>query len=200
MATPKTRKTSQLKEANPLDGSELLHVVQGGKSRRTSITAIVAKTVSGLSETFESIYQAISGKVTAEPGKGLSTEDYTSAEKTKLGGIQAGAQVNPDLSPYALSSEVVEALKATATTGTAITFARAKIFGSATSPESGSITDDLTGASLGVVQKIYHNNGTAPSIPEGWVKLGSGSYVTSALNVIYCEWVGGTRVEYWVTQ
>lgn len=38
---------------------------------------------------------AADGKFVAkEAGKGLSTEDYTTAEKTKLGGIAAGAQVN----------------------------------------------------------------------------------------------------------
>ena len=35
------------------------------------------------------------GLVSAEQGKGLSTEDYTTAEKTKLAGIEAGAEVNP---------------------------------------------------------------------------------------------------------
>ena len=38
--------------------------------------------------------QAIATKVDAVSGKGLSTEDYTTAEKTKLAGIEAGAQVN----------------------------------------------------------------------------------------------------------
>lgn len=39
----------------------------------------------------------LSGKVDKITGKGLSTEDYTTAEKTKLGGIAAGATVNsPD--------------------------------------------------------------------------------------------------------
>jgi len=37
---------------------------------------------------------AIDGKVDKVTGKGLSTEDYTTAEKTKLGGIEAGAEVN----------------------------------------------------------------------------------------------------------
>ena len=32
-----------------------------------------------------------------ESGKGLSTEDYTTAEKTKLAGIETGAQVNPTI-------------------------------------------------------------------------------------------------------
>ena len=36
----------------------------------------------------------LAGKVDKENGKGLSTNDYTTAEKTKLGGIATGAQVN----------------------------------------------------------------------------------------------------------
>lgn len=36
----------------------------------------------------------LGNKVSKEDGKGLSTEDYTTTEKTKLGGIQTGAQVN----------------------------------------------------------------------------------------------------------
>lgn len=37
---------------------------------------------------------ALNNKVDKETGKGLSTNDYTTAEKTKLAGIQAGAEVN----------------------------------------------------------------------------------------------------------
>lgn len=37
---------------------------------------------------------ALAGKVDAVSGKGLSTNDYTTAEKNKLAGIAAGAQVN----------------------------------------------------------------------------------------------------------
>lgn len=36
----------------------------------------------------------LGGKVDAVSGKGLSTNDYTTEEKTKLGGIAAGAEVN----------------------------------------------------------------------------------------------------------
>lgn len=39
-------------------------------------------------------HQDISGKVDKVDGKGLSTNDYTTAEKTKLGGISEGAEVN----------------------------------------------------------------------------------------------------------
>lgn len=48
-----------------------------------------------LNDIQDAILALDSNKVEAESGKGLSTEDYTSAEKSKLSGIQAGAQVNP---------------------------------------------------------------------------------------------------------
>ena len=40
------------------------------------------------------IKTALSGKVDVVSGKGLSTNDYTTAEKQKLSGIASGAQVN----------------------------------------------------------------------------------------------------------
>ena len=40
------------------------------------------------------VNNAVSDKVVKVDGKGLSTNDYTTAEKTKLSGIEAGAQVN----------------------------------------------------------------------------------------------------------
>lgn len=39
----------------------------------------------------QAIYTALAGKVDTETGKGLSTNDYSDAEKTKLAGIEAGA-------------------------------------------------------------------------------------------------------------
>lgn len=53
-----------------------------------------------------SVTEKLAGKVDKVTGKGLSTEDYTTAEKTKLAGIDAGAQKNPDLTPYAKKTEV----------------------------------------------------------------------------------------------
>ena len=46
---------------------------------------------------FEELYSSIStipNKVDKEAGKGLSENDYTTAEKNKLGGIADGAEVN----------------------------------------------------------------------------------------------------------
>lgn len=69
-------------EMSVVDGS-------GADADKTTITL-----KSGTSATVLKSHQDISGKVDKVTGKGLSTEDYTSAEKTKLGGIDTGAQVN----------------------------------------------------------------------------------------------------------
>ena len=89
---------------------------------------------------------------------------------------------------------------ATQTTGLTISFTSKEIYNTPTSPGTGSITDDLTSAQLGIIQKIYHNSGSAPTVPAGWVLLGDGIYFTSQLNIIYAEWVSGSRVEYWIVQ
>jgi len=86
-----------------------------------------------------------------------------------------------------------------AATGTVIDFTEPKIFGKYSVPEIGNITNDLSNAKIGVTQKIYHNHTVAPTVPAGWVLM-SGSYVTSANNIIYAEWSEGTRVEYWIVQ
>lgn len=88
----------------------------------------------------------------------------------------------------------------TSTTGTVISFATPQIYNTPSSPATGNITDDLTGAKIGVVQKIYHNDGTEPTYPAGWILIGSGTYTTGVLNLIFAEWVSGTRVEYWIIQ
>jgi hypothetical protein len=55
----------------------------------------VAKTVKDAIDTAKTELQtSIGGKVDKEEGKGLSTNDYTTTEKTKLSGIAEGAQVN----------------------------------------------------------------------------------------------------------
>ena len=90
--------------------------------------------------------------------------------------------------------------KATASTGSTIQFDTDRIYNSIASPTTGAMTNDLTGAQIGVIQKIYYNHSTTNPFPAGWVRLGSKTYTPSALNIIYAEWVGASRVEYWISQ
>lgn len=48
----------------------------------------------GLALVWEKIKNGLSGKVDKVDGKGLSSNDYTSTEKTKLANVASGAQVN----------------------------------------------------------------------------------------------------------
>jgi hypothetical protein len=89
---------------------------------------------------------------------------------------------------------------ATSTTGSAISFSSPQVWNTFSSPSTANLTDDLTGAKIGAIQKIYSNKAVAPTVPAGWVLMGTGTYTTSTLNVIFAEWVSGTRVEYWITK
>lgn len=57
----------------------------------------------------------LAGKVDAVQGKGLSTADFTNAEKEKLGGIEVGAQKNPNMAQYVTQTQLQEALSSYAT-------------------------------------------------------------------------------------
>jgi hypothetical protein len=103
--------------------------------------------------------------------------------------------IRPQIEPLLVKPESVT----TATTGSDISFTTPQVYNSPSSPSTSNLTNTLTGARIGVVQKIYHNNATAPTVPAGWVLIG-GSYETSELNIIYAEFVSGSRVEYWVIQ
>lgn len=61
--------------------------------------------------TIEDTDTKLEKKVSKEAGKGLSSNDYTTEEKTKLAGIEKGAQKNPNLSPYAKTYDVNIALE-----------------------------------------------------------------------------------------
>ena len=58
------------------------------------VTVIGASFLNGLQDQIIDDETTLANKVDKITGKGLSTNDYTDAEKTKLGGIAAGAQVN----------------------------------------------------------------------------------------------------------
>lgn len=85
------------------------------------------------------------------------------------------------------------------TTGVAIAFATPQIYGSPGSPETGNITLVTTGLVQGMVQVLYHDNGTEPTYPAEFVKL-SGSYSTTVLNIIYMCAIDATRIEYVIKQ
>jgi hypothetical protein len=87
-------------------------------------------------------------------------------------------------------------------TGTTIDFEVPKIYNSNITPGTTDIMGNLTNAKLGVIQKIYHKVPAfpAPTFPAGWVKMTMGMYIPGSTNVIFAQWAGGMRVEYWIIQ
>jgi hypothetical protein len=129
---------------------------------------------------------------TADIADSLNKRYVTDANLTVIGNTSGTNTGDQDLSTYQPYT--------TATTGSVISFIVPQIYNSVASPSSSNITDSLTSAKIGIVQKIYHNHTVAPTFPAGWVKMGTATYTTSTLNVIFAEWVSSTRVEYWITK
>jgi hypothetical protein len=96
------------------------------------------------------------------------------------------------------NGDIVPISESLQTTGTDINFTSCKIYNTSVSPGTASITGDYNDAKLGVMQKIYHQDSNAPTVPGTWILLGSNSYDITKLNIIYSEWCGGNRVEYWI--
>lgn len=76
----------------------------------------------------DSLESQVDGKVDKVTGKELSTNDYTNAEKEKLGGIEAGAQVNPSNFVTTDTSQTITGYKNFSSVGT-INMSGARISG-----------------------------------------------------------------------
>jgi len=136
-------------------------------------------------ELTNSIIGAIVGATGPQGPQGIQGIQGATGSQGEIGATGSTGSQGPEFTP-------------SSTTGVAIAFTSSLVYNSPASPATGNITDNLTGAKIGIIQKIYHNHSVAPTVPAGWVKLGTGAYTTSTLNIIYAEWVSGTRVEYWI--
>jgi hypothetical protein len=86
-------------------------------------------------------------------------------------------------------------------TGTVVNFVRDAFYGTIASPESGNITQDLTGAKLGTTIVIIHDAAGEPTYPATWQKLAdSGNYDNAAVNYISATYVDATHIKYTITQ
>jgi nitrogen fixation protein len=86
-------------------------------------------------------------------------------------------------------------------TGATLSFVTDRIYGTIASPVTGNITADVTGAQLGVTNIIIHNSGTAPTFSSEYKKLsGSGNYILSVVNYIYCTFITSTEIIYSINQ
>jgi hypothetical protein len=161
-------------------------------SKVDSNTSITGATKTKITYDSKGLVTSGADATTADISDSLNKRYVTDANLTTIGNTSGTNTGDQDLSAYQVY--------ATATTGSVISFVVPQIYNSVASPSISNITDSLTSAKIGLVQKIYHNHTVAPTFPAGWVKMGTATYTTSTLNVIFAEWVSSTRVEYWITK
>lgn len=96
------KKISALDLVTVLDTGDVLPIVNQATTKKVT----VAKLIDGLATTtYVDTKDAL--KVDKVTGKGLSTEDYTTTEKSKLAGIEAGAEVNVNADWNAVSGDAL---------------------------------------------------------------------------------------------
>jgi hypothetical protein len=115
---------------------------------------------------------------------------------TGLQGIQGATGPT---GPQGIQGPAGTAPTVSTSTSTTISWTTPTIFGTAISPLTGALSNNLTGAALGTIQKIYRQAGSFTA-PSGWVLLGVTTWDPVGLNIIYAEFCGGTRIEYWIVQ
>ena len=136
---------------------------------------------------------SLDGKVDKEAGKGLSTEDFTSALKTKLEGIDAGAQVNVietvkvNGSALTVTDKAVDVTVPTnnnqLTNGAGYQTA-SDVSGAIDTALDGYYTKTELDAQFGETSLTFDGNGTASvSLANVW----TAEVLTSTNKVVYCE-------------
>jgi hypothetical protein len=156
-----------------------------------------------ISASFDKLLQVeTAGTVTDGLGVQPSNFIFTNVTASNITGNASGLTGVVSSSYATTASYALNVTSRTQTTGTSIDFVSEKVYNTATSPGTGDITVSQTNAVLGVIQKLYHNSGSAPSFSgvSDIQIMGTGTYTTSVINVIYTEWTETDRVEYWITQ
>ena len=92
---------------------------------------------------------ALNDKVDKVTGKGLSTNDYTTAEKDKLNGVKSGAQVNPQVTVNGSGREILGYFLNDDTGVLSMWYS------DTTSPEGGAIAVPLASAAQGAIESLY---------------------------------------------
>ena len=136
--------------------------------------------------------------VAKEDGKGLSTNDYTTDEKTKLAGIAAGAEVNVQSDWNATSGDAMiknkPTIPAAVTESTVSGWGFTKNTGTYSKPSTGIPKDDLASAVQSSLEKadtaLQSFTESDPTVPA-WAKAASKpSYTASEVGAVATSAVG----------
>lgn len=141
-------------------------------------------------------------KTTTVNGHALSGNVAVTAADLSLGNVSNTADSAKPVSTAQQSALDLKAdIAAAQVSIDALTFTKDSVSGTLAAPRTGNITGVTTGAVLGAGMLVIHNSATAPTFDSKFHKLsGSGSYVTSAVNYIYCQYIDATHIVYSINQ
>jgi hypothetical protein len=115
-----------------------------------------------------------------------------------------GTASNAVSSSYALTASLAPSylpINSPQTTGLTISFIQDRVYGTYSSPETGSdITSDTGSAILGVTNLIIHSSSEAPTLGSDFKKLSGGSNYVAGLNYIYCTYITDGQIIYSINQ
>ncbi len=141
------------------------------------------------------------GRITGASNVGVSISGalgYTPEDVSN----KATSLTSPDNTKYptTLATQTALDLKANISaqrSSAVIAFDTEANYGTIASPLTGNITGDYTGAIIGVVQLLIHNDSVAPTIPASWVKANtSASYTIGVVNFIAITWLSSNIATY----
>lgn len=139
---------------------------------------------SDVTELESRINVALVGKVDKDDGKGLSTEDYTTVEKEKLAGIEAGANnyVHPATHPASMIEGLPEVVQGTGPSTTAVMSQKAV---------TDTIDARVNGADKGDVEPIgTYKFFAGEMLPEGYLWCDGKSYPANGDYQKLCKAIG----------
>lgn len=152
------------------------------------------------------INSALSNKVDKVSGMGLSTNDYTTAEKTKLSGIETGAQVNVKsdwlIEDYSSPAFIVNKPTVAKVTleGDSSNTAKTKLvlYQSSGQNTDGAMTQKVATNLLSTKASYDLSNVTYPANTAGSTTVGSGdrvieTYISSDKKTWYRKWASGWK-------
>lgn len=211
------QKVTQLPAANTSNDSDLLYVVQGTTSRKTTKQLLMASTLAVANGAASTANAATAtANAAANTANNALSQVGTAVQKTggtMTGDLDMGGQMVNNLgTPVANDDAATKGYVDTGlggkqntvatTTGVSVALVTPQEYGSYATPQTGNIAVSLTNAVRGIDQIVYHDDTIAPTIVVAGgtaIKFGTASYDLTKVNVIVFWFMGGTNVGYIIT-
>lgn len=167
LSSAKTYSDTNLGTAKSYTDTKIADLVNGAPETMDTLKE-VADAIAANDDVVKALNSAIGNKVDKVSGKGLSTNDYTTAEKNKLSGIATGAEVNQNAFSKVVVGETTVAADSKTDTLTLVAGSNVTITPDATNDKiTISSTNTTYGVFKGATSSAAGGNGLVPAPTAG---------------------------------